>query len=476
MKKVKILFSKSKYPKFKKFWANSEKFFRSRIKFWDFKTKSWWILENFDRKNNYWLLVHWWTEELDFNDLQNLWAKWVRKALWFQWEDDIEINLMFERNFSREERKFIEKWALMAEMKDDWFKSKEKDEKTKEEKKSWKILIKWIITKNLKELVESINIARELSSKPSNVVDPVWFENYIKDNLEKKEYWLKISYHQQDFLEKEKMWLFLAVNSWSKDRAKMVQMEYNWWKKWEEPIVLVWKWLTYDSWWYYMKPYPHMNEMNWDMWWAATVVWIMSVLKKLWIKKNVVWIIWVTENMVDANSYKNWDILTARNWKTVYVWHTDAEWRLVLADMLSYADDTFKPKMIFDFATLTWSCHHSLWEMYTWIFSDNKKMLDQIQKFWEKTNDLCWQLPFDKRIRESVKHKQADISNTWKFNFMWASSAAWFLSNFVKDTKKWMHCDIAWTWLRESQKQDYDLPNSFWTWAMISLLSEYLKK
>jgi leucyl aminopeptidase len=307
-------------------------------------------------------------------------------------------------------------------------------------------------------------------------MDPVWLEDFIKNKIDKKENWLKITYHQQDFIEKEKMWLFLAVNAGSKDRAKMVQMEFNWWKKWEEPIVLIWKWLTYDSWGYYMKPYPHMNDMWWDMWWASTVVWVMAWLKAMWIKKNVIWIIWVTENMVDANSYKNWDILTARNWKTVYVEHTDAEWRLVLADCLSYADETFNPKMIFDFATLTWSCHHSLWEMYTWIFSDDKKLISEIIKIWEKTNDLSWSLPYDKRIKESVKHNQADIQNSSKIKMMWAATAAAFLSNFVKDTKKWIHCDVAWTWMRTSQKQDYDLPNSFWTWSMISVMFEYLKK
>ena len=127
MKKIKILFSKSKFPKLKKFSANSENFFKARIKNSDFKIKNWWVFANFDRKNNYSILTHLWTNEYDFNDLQNLWAKWVRKAIWFQWEDDIEINLMFEQNFSREERKFIEQWALMADMKDDWYKSKEKN-------------------------------------------------------------------------------------------------------------------------------------------------------------------------------------------------------------------------------------------------------------------------------------------------------------------------------------------------------------
>ncbi|MCD5383124.1 leucyl aminopeptidase family protein [Candidatus Gracilibacteria bacterium] len=471
MKKIKILFSKSKFPKLKKFSANSENFFKARIKNSDFKIKNGGVFANFDRKNNYSILTHLGTNEYDFNDLQNLGAKGVRKAIGFQGEDDIEINLMFEQNFSREERKFIEKGALMAEMKDDWYKSKEKNAK-----KSGTIEIKGVITKNLRELVEAINIAREIQSKPSNKITPVTLEEYIKKNIDKKEFGLKITYHQQDFLGKEKMGLFLAVNQGSKDRAKMIQFEYNGGKKGEAPVVLIGKGLTYDSGGYYMKGYPHMNEMNGDMGGAATVIGIMASLKKLGIKKNVVGIIGVTENMVDANSYKNGDILTARNGKTVYVGHTDAEGRLVLADCLSYADDTFKPKMIFDFATLTGSCHHSLGEMYTGIFSDDKKLLDKIEELGRKTNDLCRQLPFDKRIKEAVKHKQADLSNVGKFKFMGAGEAAAFLSNFVKDTKKWVHCDIAGTGIRETQKQDYDLPNSFGTGTMITLMTEFLKK
>ena len=219
-----------------------------------------------------------------------------------------------------------------------------------------------------------------------------------------------------------------------------------------------------------------MNEMFGDMWWAATVIWIMSALTKLWIQKRIVWIVWLTENMPDGWSYKNWDIIKSRSWKTVYVWHTDAEWRLVLADMLSYAKDNYKASLTLDFATLTWACMLALGEMYTWIFSDNQTLINKLKQISQKTNDLTWQLPLDKESKKAVKHNLADLSNTWDLKWiLWASTAAAFLSNFVDDTKKWIHCDIAWTALRSQLKKSYDLPNGLWTWSMVHTILEYIK-
>jgi len=466
MKKVKIFFSFSKKPVFNTVSELSSTFFKSRIKNWDLKIKSGWVLEFFDKWNSYSVFAHTWIKDVDFDSLQCLWAKAYKKALALKWENDVEIKIIFESKFSKENRLFVEKWVLLGQAKNDNFKS---------EKKDFKVKLLWINNKKIKTIVSAMDVSRDLTWTPSNICDPVYLENYCKKTFSDKKYWVKtITFWKKD-LQKENMNLFLAVNAWSKDEAKMVVMDYAPWKKDEEPIVLIWKWLTYDSWGYYMKPYPHMNDMWADMWWAWTVIWIMTALKEMWINKRIVWVIWITENMVDAESYKNWDIITARNWKTVFINHTDAEWRLVLADLLSYATDIYKPSYIFDYATLTWGCHYSLWELYTWIFSDNKKLIDKFKKMSEVTNDLVWDLPFDKNIKESVKHKVADLVNWSSIKMMWAATAAAFLANFVKDTNKWIHFDIAWTAMRTSQKKDYDNVTWVWTWCMVHLTLEYLK-
>ena len=480
MRTVKIYFASWKKLSFARASKASAHFFRLRIKNKDFKLDSWWVLEHYDNKNTLSILAHGWTSSDITNDEhQELWAKAYRKWLSFKKSWDLKFKLAFQRGISSKLRFFIEKWFLMAQMKDDFFKSKEVwDKKDKKDKKTkeWKVSFDWVINKKLISIVEAIDIARELISKPSNIIDPDYMEKYVKDNLTK---WtgLKISYFWQKEIEKEKMWLLLAVNFWSKFRAKMITMEYSPpWATWD-PILIVWKWITYDSWWYYFKSNPHMNDMHADMAWAWNVIWIMSKLKVLGVKRKVVWIIWITENMIDANSYKNWDIYTARNWKTVEIGHTDAEWRLILADLLSYWCEKFKPALTIDIATLTWVCIYALWEMYTGIFSGNKNLLNKFQSLWDNVNDLAWPLPLDKDCKEAVKWKMADISNTSKFSWMlWASTAAAFISNFVPDTNKWIHFDIAWTWMRTKMRKSYDIPTWVWTWSWIHLIIEYLMK
>lgn len=485
MKKIKIYFSKSKYPNFSQVSPSSKKFFKSRIKNKDYDIKKWWIMEFYDNKSNNTIFSHSWLDELIPGDFQELWATAIRKAISMQWENDLEIKLVFDRSIKSINRFFIEKWALMWKMKDDFFKEKTTED-TKKLKNKWdyKININWILNKKLFKIVWAIDIARELVCKPSNIIDPVSLENFVKEILDKdKSKWIKVTYFWQKEIEKEKMNLFLAVNRWSKDEAKMIVMEYEGrnekGKKWklEEPIILIWKWLTYDSWWYYFKSHPHMNEMHWDMAWSAVVIWIMSALKELWIKKRVIWIIWITENMIDANSYKNWDIYVGRNWKSVEISHTDAEGRLVLADIIAYSFDTYNPKLVIDIATLTWACPVALWEMYTWIFSWNKNLIRKFEDIWEKVNDLIWPLPLDKYCFESIKWTMSDICNASNLRWLlWASTAAAFLANFAKDTKKWIHLDIAWSGFRSKMRRSYDLQNGIWTWSTVHAIIEYLSK
>lgn len=471
-KKMKIYFSNNKRPTFNRITQASKEFFTKRINNKDIDKTTWWILSYFDNKMNSTIYMCM-SDRIDNDYLQELWADAIKQASKMHPEHNINISLIFDSSIQKQQKFFIEKWALLALQKDDFFKSQ--NEKKTNNKSNWEITIQNISNKNLITITDAIKHARELTFKPANIITPESIQQYIKNNLWNDKN-ISIKVFDKKDLEKENMNLFLAVWQWSTLDPKMIVMDYNPSKKKSDPIVLIWKWLTYDSGWLYAKPYPYMNEMFGDMWWAATVIWIMSALTKLWIQKRIVWIVWLTENMPDGWSYKNWDIIKSRSWKTVYVWHTDAEWRLVLADMLSYAKDNYKASLTLDFATLTWACMLALGEMYTWIFSDNQTLINKLKQISQKTNDLTWQLPLDKESKKAVKHNLADLSNTWDLKWiLWASTAAAFLSNFVDDTKKWIHCDIAWTALRSQLKKSYDLPNGLWTWSMVHTILEYIK-
>jgi len=466
MKKVKLFFSVSKKPSLGRFPLQSKYLFEQRLKYKDLDVNKWFVEYFFENSKNTTVFAHPGMVDVWIDDLQELWAKTVRLMQEKYDDEDLQFKLYFDKSVTRKKRFFVEKWILLSKFDDNFFKS---------EKKKKQIRVVWILHKELFDIVAGINVARELTYKPANIVTPEYLEQYVKDKLENK-HGLNISYFDKEALEKEKMWLFLAVNQWSMFPAKMIVIEYNPEKSKEKPIVLVGKWLTYDSGGYYMKPYPHMWEMFGDMWGAATVLWVMSTLKKLWIKKRVVAAIGITENMVDAKSYKNGDVLTARNGKTVQVLHTDAEWRLVLADVLSYMCDTYDPKLVFDFATLTGACVSALWEMYTWVFSWNEKLIEKFRQSGNRTNDLVWNLPLDKICNEWVKGKLADLNNVSKFDHMlWASTAAAFLSNFVPDVNKWVHFDIAGSALRSQIARSYDLKNWLGTGSMVHNILNFLK-
>jgi len=411
-------------------------------------------------------LAHPGTQNIDADTFQEIGAKTIHKAQELAKKEECKIKLFFDTSITKKQRFFIEKWVLLAQHRDDFF---------KEEKVKTPTTIQGIIHKNLSIITQGIEIARELTAKPANIVTPEYIENYIKTNLEKDND-LKITYLDKKNLQKENMNLLLAVNQGSEYDPKMIIMEHNPKSLKDKPIVLIGKGITYDSWGYYAKPEPHMNEMYGDMGGAASVIGIMASLKALGIKKHIIWIIWLTENMIDAKSYKNGDIFTARNGKTINIKHTDAEWRLILADMLDYSYDKYKPKLTIDIATLTWSCRAALGEMYTGIFSDNNKLIQTFQKNWEETNDLVRHLPLDKYCKEAVKDKKADLQNTSSFNrILGASTAAAFLSNFVTDTHKRIHCDIAGTALRDQMRKAYDYPNMLGTGPMVHNILHFLK-
>lgn len=376
-----------------------------------------------------------------------------------------EVQVTFDKTINNSEKFFLSKGVLMARQNDSAFKS---------EQKQGNVEFKGIEDKKLMAVTNAIDIARDLTSQPSNILSPDAIEEYAK-KLVKKNKSLKLKILTEKDLKKQKMNMHLAVNAGSPQEARIFIFEYTPKKSKEAPLALIGKGLMYDSGGYYAKPYPHMGDMHGDMGGAASVIAIMSALAELGITKRVIGVCPIAENMIDAKAYRNGDILTSRKGKTVEVGHTDAEGRLVLADSLNYIEDTYKPELMFDFATLTGATISAVGEMYTSIFSDNKKLLEIFSKIGNEVNDKVWTLPFDDDVKEAVKGKRADLCNTSNLSGMLgASTAAAFLSNFVSDTKKWVHFDIAGTAHRTKMKKEYDLKNLLGTGASVHLILEYL--
>lgn len=408
-------------------------------------------------------------------EIQNISAKSIKNCISVIELNSIKqsvINIHVDnKSFNQYEINVIEKGIWLA-----YYAYRDKNNFKKNNKTKVNIQIKGLNNKEIQIISEYIHKLRIMVSTPTNQLDT---QHFIEESYKiAKENNLKIKVLRKKDLKKENMNLLLAVGAGSQHEPALIVFEYtpknvsnN-----EKPIVLIGKGLMYDSGGLHLKPDGYMKEMYGDMAGAGTVAICMSMLKKLNINKKVIGICAVAENMVDEDSYRNGDIYTAKNGLTVEIEHTDAEGRLVLADALVYADEKYNPKLIIDIATLTGGCLIALGEMYSAIFSDNKNIINEFIKIGEKINDWVWPLPLNTQIKEMMKNDKADLSNMNKVKgVLSTSSGAAFLSYFVKDTKKWVHLDIAGTGMRSKSKREYDIPNMVGSGGSLHLIIEFLK-
>ncbi len=205
-------------------------------------------------------------------------------------------------------------------------------------------------------------------------------------------------------------------------------------------LALVGKGVTFDSGGLSIKPTEGMLTMKCDMAGAATVLGTVVTLARLKVPVNVTGYMGLVENMISGNSYKLGDVLTARNGVTIEVLNTDAEGRLVLADVLSYAADQ-KPARMIDLATLTGACVVALGEYVTGAFTNNQPWCDEVLNAASRSGEDVWQLPMFDQYAELLQSEVADCKN---IGGRWggAITAGKFLEKFVGEVP-WVHLDIA---------------------------------
>ena len=325
--------------------------------------------------------------------------------------------------------------------------------------------------KNIQErlfTIENIILARNLWFKPANDLYPETFANLIK-NEKFKNTKVKIF----DFKKIEKLWLGLLQNVWkgSSKKPYMVIMERIIDKK-LPTIWIVWKWITYDTWWIQVKPWDHMYEMKWDMCWAANTFAIMKELDEKKLNINIIACLVLAENHISWESYKPSDIIKSYSWKTVDIIHTDAEWRLVLADWISYISKNYKLNNIISIATLTWACMVGLGFRYAWIMWDDNKIINKFLQYSEKNVEKYNRLPYDGYFIEKTKSEIADFENLNRWVYAWSTMWWAFLANFLLNQEKYIHIDIAWTAL--NSYEPYAYVNKWMTGFWVDSISNIL--
>jgi leucyl aminopeptidase len=237
------------------------------------------------------------------------------------------------------------------------------------------------------------------------------------------------------------MGAYLAVNQGSLVPPKFIYIKYQGKDKWENPIALVGKGLTFDTGGYNLKP--NSKNMKTDMGGSAAVLGAIEAIASLGLKENVMVIVAATDNMIGKAAYVPDDVITAANGKTIEIFSTDAEGRLTLADALWFAQKE-GAKRIVDVATLTGSCVMALGTGYTGGFTNTKPFLNKLEKTSIECGEPVWHLPIGEHFEKAIKGKVADINNAG-VRAGGASAAAAFLQEFIEEKTKWIHLDIAGT-------------------------------
>jgi leucyl aminopeptidase len=318
---------------------------------------------------------------------------------------------------------------------------------------------------------EATCFTRDIVNTIPNDLNPVTFAKLAKNLTEENN--LECNILDEKQLKSENMGAMLAVGRASVHESQLIHLTYKP-KNPKKIISLVGKGLTYDSGGLSLKSGTSMVTMKMDKAGACAVLGIIKAVSQLQLNIEVHAFIGAVENMIGGNAYKPDDVLTARNGTTIEVRNTDAEGRLVLADVLSYAQDKVKANAIFDFATLTGACMVALGQYTTGIMGHSHKLKHDISRAATNSGELTGSLPFNKHLKKQLKSELADICNISNKPYGGAITAGLFLDKFIKEENKnkWIHFDIAGSAYTESP---WDCNVYGGTGAGVRMMCEYLK-
>jgi leucyl aminopeptidase len=285
-------------------------------------------------------------------------------------------------------------------------------------------------------------LARDLVNEPANVLYP---EEFARRATALKK--LRVGVEVLDIRAMKRLGMnaLLGVGQGSTRESRVVVMRWNGGKAKDAPVAFIGKGVCFDTGGISIKPAASMEDMKGDMAGAACVVGLMHALAARKAKVNAVGLIGLVENMPDGNAQRPGDIVKSMSGQTIEIINTDAEGRLVLADVIWYAAQRFKPKFMIDLATLTGAIIVALGQEYAGMFSNNDQLAERLTKAGNETGELVWRMPLAPEYDKMIDSKFADMKNTGGSRWGGAITAAQFIKRFVDDKMPWAHLDIAGT-------------------------------
>lgn len=288
-------------------------------------------------------------------------------------------------------------------------------------------------------VAEGVFFTRDLVSEPANHLTTTEFANRIEAMTDLG---LKVTVLEEDKLEKLGMGCLLSVGHGSVSPSKVAVMEWNGGKKGAAPLALIGKGVVFDTGGISLKPAAGMEDMTMDMGGAGVVAGVMRALALRKAKANVVGLVGLVENMPSDRATRPGDVVTSMKGDTVEVINTDAEGRLVLSDVMWYAQETYKPAAMVDLATLTGAIIIALGHEKAGVFSNEDAFCNAFLKAAEATGEGAWRMPLGQAYDDQLKSAIADMKNVGG-RPAGSITAAQFLQRFVKEGCPWIHLDIA---------------------------------
>ncbi len=288
-------------------------------------------------------------------------------------------------------------------------------------------------------VADGVRMTRDLTNEPANVLTTIEFADRL---VEMKELGLEVEVLDEDKLEELGMRTLLSVGQGSVSPSKVVVMQWNGGDKDDAPLALVGKGVVFDTGGISLKPAGGMEDMTMDMGGAGVVAGTMRALAKRKAKANVVGLVGLVENMPSGNATRPGDVVKSMKGDTVEIINTDAEGRLVLCDVMWYAQERFKPVGMIDLATLTGAVIIGLGHENAGVFSNNDTFCDAFLKSAKAEDEGAWRMPLGEAYDKQLKSRIADMKNVGG-RPAGSITAAQFLQRFVKEETPWIHLDIA---------------------------------
>ena len=287
-----------------------------------------------------------------------------------------------------------------------------------------------------KVLGEAVNMCRRLSWGPANYVTP---GRLAEEALGLRELGVRVEVLDREDAERVGLKSFLAVARGTGEPPKFIIMEYG--DPGKDTVALIGKAITFDTGGISLKEREGMELMKTDMTGGAIVISVVRAAAQLKLPLHLVGLVPATDNMPSGSAYHPGDVVETYSGLTVEVISTDAEGRMILNDALAYAAKNYKPRAMFDFATLTGAMGVALGEHAIGYFANDDAVAKRIEAASHTSGEAVWRMPLWDIYDEQLKSDVADWKHTGG-RPGGAITAARFLSKFVGDTP-WAHFDIA---------------------------------